>query len=280
MPRAPKSRLDHSDTKWFITIGVLLALFAGSVALLVKSPQIRVAISPRQEAPAPTAPSPVVEAPAPAPAPEGLPEGGSVELVNVTVSDGNITDQKIVWRVESGDTILVESVNTLLPGLENGRRVLAVFARPTAIGGTGRVIFSIQFDLFEGPEGDMPLRLQIISFDPVLRSFIPLVNAPNVRRTLFEISPNGHRFAYADAQDEYQNLREIWVYNMVEDKLSRVLSLASSESLTSAMILIPSIDLSWKDPLLLQYGVYRAAPGELLDEARQRIATRTVKIEP
>ena len=277
MPRTSKSRIgDHSDAKWFIIIGVLLTLFAGSVVLLVKSPQIRT-IFVRLPVPAPEEAAQPEEAAAPAL--EGLPEGGSVELVDVANAEGDITDQKVVWRTGSSDTGLIESVNTLLPALENGRRVLALFARPTGIGGLGRVFFSVQFDPFADPEGDMPFPLQLISFDPVLRAFIPLLNAPDVLSERTALSPNQHRIAYADAEDEGENLREIWIYDLVKDKRSRVVTLATSESLTSPFELRPGVQFAWKDPSLLQYKVYRAGEAGVSLE-RQLIATRTVKIEP
>src|SRR3989344_5799701 len=229
MSRTSKSRIgDHSDAKWFIIIGVLLTLFAGSVVLLVKSPQIRT-IFVRLPVPAPEEAAQAEEAAAPAL--ECLPEGGSVELVDVANAEGDITDQKVVWRTGSSDTVLIESVNTLLPALENGRRVLALFARPTGIGGLGRGFFSVQLDTF------------------------------------------------SDAEGEGENLREIWIYDLVKDKRSRVVTLATSESRTAPFALRPGVQFAWKDPSLLQYKVYRAGEAGVSLE-RQLIATRTVKIEP
>lgn len=278
MPSAPHP--GDSGTNYVIAIGVLLALFAGTVLILLSSPQGKRFLS-RTNAPAaentnaPEAETPPVNEPAEEA--EGLPEGGSVELVNIMDADNVvITDQKIVWRTEAGDTLLVASVNALLPALVANRQALYLFARPT---NERRVFFtrSCNGPCDAGGEG-------LIAFDPELRAFIPLLNVPNVAMSHVLVSPNQRRMAYLQGFDAEGEARELWVYDLVADGQTRLVVLPAGESFTSALLEFDGSavgSITWIDPALISYKVYRAGgriPGT--DRPRTEVATRTVIVSP
>lgn len=287
---APASKgPDGNATTYLIALGIVLALFAGTVILLLSTPQGRQILGKKAETPAMEqkeegdamapkegdAMEPEAEEPRDA---MGLPEGGQVELVNTLDADNVIIlDQKLVWRTAAGDTTLVESVNALLPALPADASALYLFARPTS---ERRVYFtrSCNGPCDAGGQG-------IIAFDPDLRAFIPLLNVPDIAMSHAWASPNQRRIAYLAGVDADGEARELWVYDLPADRQTRLVLLPAGESLSAEIsdfdgASVP--DLSWIDPTRISYKVYRAGgrvPSSS-DGARTPIATRTATIAP
>src|SRR3989338_95333 len=177
--------------------------------------------------------------------------------------------------------MLVESVRTLLPGLTSNNEALFIFAKPT---NEARVFFAA--NCYYACDS---LPHDLIAFDPKLRAFIPLLNAPRGDLIAVNLSQNQRRLAFGGPADELGEIRELWVYDLVDDKLSRPLTLPSTESLPAYQAraegdapLVSRIDVSWKDPTQVTYKVFRA--GGTIPEgssaARKPTATRTTQVAP
>lgn len=273
----PPTRKRNGQAAWLVIVGLLLAVLVGGAIFLMSqqppAPNEPVANANTNTPPANTNTNtpPVVDVPP-------VDESGSVELVNVMDADNVvITDQKIVWRsADKPDAVLVDSVNALIPGLVSSRSALYLFAKPT---NSDRVYYGISCN---GP-CDAGLR-DMISFDPKRKSFIPLVNAPDIQLNATHLSGNQHRLAYIAGIDEDGEARELWVYDLTADTRTKVITLPSAESLTKALLEFdgsPLVDVVWKDPTMVSYSVFRAGgriPGT--DRPRTVIATRTANLEP
>lgn len=267
-----------------IALGVMLVLFAGTVIILLSSPQGKKllsrapAVNGNENAPAANEPSANANVNAPA-EPElnefGLPAGGQVELVNTMDADNVvITDQRLVWRTEDGDTVLVASINALLPALPANFEALFLFARPT---GDRKVYFTRNCN--GGCDGK---GVGILAFDPAVRAFIPLLNVPDVHTADMELSPNQRRAAYVSGYDDDGETRELWVYDLIGDSRTRIVTLPEGETFTRALQEIDEsadFQVSWVDPTQLTYEVYRAGGRVPFSErARTPIATRSVSV--
>ncbi|TAK05375.1 hypothetical protein EPO33_05430 [Patescibacteria group bacterium] len=278
---APSKKQDGS-TGYLIALGVMLVLFAGTVVILLASPQgkklLGRAPSANSNANAPAAGGNAnanTNTPAEEPAEEpGLPVGGQVELVNAMDADNVvIVDQKVIWRSESGDLTLVEHASDLLPALKAGDSALVIVARPS---GSTRTIFAF------GCAGgcDAPGATQPIAFDPALRAFIPLINPPDHYIAGSLLSPNQRRMWYTGPSGEEQ--RELWVYDFVNDKQTVAVRLPAGESLTECVPEIgppESVRIRWTDPTMLEYKVYRGSGTvPFCERPRTEIATRTVSV--
>ncbi len=281
----PKRKKDGGMNS-LIVIGLLLVLFAGTVVLLLSSPQGKQFLtqegakneeSGEKSVPATNqATNANVGAPAPVLNAMGLPEGGEVALVNsMDESNTSIASQKIVWRATSGDTVLVEDVRALLPGLSQ-YQALGIFARPTS---DTRVYF------VQGCAGACDgAPHNIVAFDPKFRAFIPLLNAPNIAYDTAALSQNQHHIVYVQGIDTDGEARELWVYDFTKDQATRLLTLPAGESLSSALSEFdgaPVTAISWVDDATISYKVYRAGgrvPGT--ERPRTEVATRTVALMP
>ncbi len=282
---APASKgPDGNATTYLIALGILLALFAGTVVLLLSTPKGKELLG---RAPAPSGvEGPAANAPAmangnanvPPPGPAlnemGLPEGGRVELVDTLDADGvMVVDQKVVWRSESGDITLVEHASDLLPALKEGSSALGIVGRPS---GSTRVIFAF------GCAGgcDAPGLYRPMAFDPALRAFIPLINAPDHYIGAGQLSPNERRMWFTGPSDDIEQ-RELWVYDFVNDKQTLAIRLPNSETLTAYEPEIgpKAVTIRWVDPTQLEYKVYRASAAvPSYERPRTEIATRTASV--
>lgn len=283
---APASaKKQDGGTNYLIALGVMLVLFAGTVVILLGSPQGKKLLgrAPAVNAPPPAPPSQggenananaPAEEPTEEPGPGGLPAGGQVELVNFMDADNvMIEDQKVVWRTTDGDTTLVEHASDLLPGLRDGGSTLVIVARPS---GSTRTIFAF------GCAGgcDAPGAVRPIAFDPALRAFIPLINTPDHYIESSMLSPNQRRMWYTGPSGAVEQ-RELWVYDFVNDRQTSVLRLPTGESFTEyeSEIGPVAVHVSWTDPTMLEYKVYRGGGAVPLYESRRtEIATRTVSV--
>ncbi len=285
-PSTPKKKQD-GGTGYLIALGVMLVLFAGTVVILLSSPQGKQLLgrAPAANAPAANVNTPTpetntnVNAPTPAPEPVlnamGLPEGGQVELVNaMDESNTSIADQKVVWRSATGDVTLVEHASDLLPALKAGNSAIVIVARPS---GSNRTIFAF------GCAGgcDAPGATQPMAFDPALKAFIPLINAPDFYIAANQVSPNQRRMWYTGVSGDTEE-RELWVYDFVNDRQTLAIRLPASESLTECA---PEIGLSvstsirWTDPTMLEYKVYRGSGTvPFCERPRTETATRTIVV--
>lgn len=281
LPQSPPplpTKKGVSQTSYLAVIGILLALFAGSVVFLLSSPKDDGQTPPANAPVNININTPVVNTPVNEPPPVVIDESGSVELVNMMSADGiSIDDQKIVWRSEGkADQVLVESVNVLLPGLVANNSAIYLFATPT---NATRVYYAMSC---RGP-CDAGLHT-LISFDPKTRSFIPLLNAPDIQLRPDHLSSNKQRLSYVAGIDEDGEARELWIYDLVKDTRAKLITLPETESLTQALLEFdgsPATNITWKDPTALSYKVYRAGgriPGT--ENPRREIATRTANIQP
>lgn len=281
---APASKgPDGNATTYLIALGIVLALFAGTVILLLSTPQGRQILGKKAEAPAmeqkeegdAMAPKegdtmePEAEEPRDA---MGLPEGGQVELVNTMDADAFVSDQKVVWRSATGDVTLVEHASDLLPALRAGGDILTIVARPS---GSTRTIFAFTCEGCDAPGAYRP-----IAFDPALRSFIPLINAPSHYITAAQLSPNQRRMWYTGPDGEAEQ-RELWVYDFVNDRQTLAVRLPAGESLTQYEPELgpKAVTVRWTDPTALEYKVYRGG-GTVpsYERPRTEIATRTASV--
>lgn len=284
---APASSGKKKDggTSYLIALGVMLVLFAGTVVILLGSPQGKKlldrapAATGNENAPTINEPSPNAnvntpeEEPVEEPGPGGLPAGGQVELVN-TMEEGGavIVDQKVVWRTAEGDTTLVEHVRDLLPGLSQ-YGALFLYARPSA---SQRVIFT------RGCVGDCDVApANPIAFDPALKAFIPLLNAPERMQLMAaQLSANQNRMWFTGPSEEEEQ-RELWVYDFVKDTRTSVIRLPAGESMTEFQVELgpAAVHVTWTDPTELEYKVYRGG-GTVpsFERPRTEIATRTVSV--
>lgn len=278
-PSTPAKK-QNGGTGYLIALGVMLVLFAGTVVILLSSPQGKQLLgrAPDVNAPAANVNTPAPEtntnsnAPAPAPEPVlnamGLPEGGQVELVNaMDESNTSIADQKVVWRSATGDITLVEHASDLLPALKPGNSALVIVARPS---GSNRTIFG--FTCSGGC--DAPGATKPMAFDPALKAFIPLINAPDFTITAVQLSANQRRLWYSGPFMEPEQ-RELWVYDFVNDKRTLAIRLPTAESLTqSESEFAITVNIRWSDPITLEYKVYRGG-GTVPDTTRPRTETAT-----
>lgn len=282
--RSSSAKNQNGNTSYLIALGVMLILFAGTVVILISSPQGKKILgrAPDTNAPVANVNVPVAETntnvntPPPGPVLNdmGLPEGGQVELVNaMDESNTSIADQKVVWRSASGDVTLVEHASDLLPALKAGSSALVIVARPS---GSTRTIFAF------GCSGgcDAPGATQPIAFDPALRAFIPLINTPNHYITSAQLSPNQRRMWYTGPSSEAEQ-RELWVYDFVNDRQTSAIRLPAGESLTEFEVELGprAVHVTWTDPTMLEYKVYRGG-GTVpsFERPRTEIATRTVSV--